>query len=142
MALLFDNEEKIKRLQMASERLGGDAELGRQLGYKNGVFVGHMLRGYRPITEKTIQKLLTIRKVADLFSWDANAGFKTAENESMRNEPKPISSETERRLTRFLAVLYQLPEDRRASALLIATEVLLDHLPPPPTGQPGHPAQP
>jgi hypothetical protein len=162
MALLLDNDEKIKRLQMASDRLGGDAELGRQLGYKNGVFVGHMLRGYRPITEKTIQKLLTIRKVADLFSWNANAGFNTAENEPMppgfaeatefhmpepdlevgRIEiksrsrfirPQAMGGQVERRLTRFLAVLFQLPESERDSALVAATEVLLDRLPPPPS---------
>ena len=44
-----------------------------------------------------------------------------------------LSAEVEQRLTRFLRALHQVPEDRRASALLIATEVLLDHLPPPPT---------
>ncbi|WP_313075809.1 S24 family peptidase [Melaminivora sp.] len=34
---------------------GGNAPLGRRLGYKDGAFVGQMLRGERPITEKTIE---------------------------------------------------------------------------------------
>jgi hypothetical protein len=116
---------------MASERVGGDAELGRLLGYRDGAFVGQMLRGDKPITEKTLQKLLAIRKVSDLFTFNANSGFRTAENEP--NIRPPIGDAAERRLTRFLAVLYQLPEDQRATALSLATEVLLDHLPPPPT---------
>lgn len=47
--------------------------------------------------------------------------------------PTAMSPETEKRLTRFLAVLYQLDDERRGFALSAATEVLLDHLPPPPT---------
>lgn len=130
MALFLQDDDRIKRLKMASERVGGDAQLGRLMGYRDGAFVGQMLRGSKPITEKTIQKLLTIRKVADLFSFNAVTGFQTAENEMI---PQPIKDETEKKLTRFLAVLYQLPEDRRSNALAIATEVLLDHLPPPPS---------
>jgi hypothetical protein len=136
MALLLSDDDRIKRLRMASERVGGDAELGRMLGYKDGAFVGQMLRGDKPITEKTINKLLSIRKVSDLFVFDANTGFKTAHNESM---PLPMSPETDKRLTRFLAVLYQLPEDKRALALIEATEALLDRLPAPPIVAPGAP---
>lgn len=33
------------------------AALGRALGYKDGAFVGHMIRGERPITEKTIEQI-------------------------------------------------------------------------------------
>ena len=140
MAQLLDDSERQKRLKMACDRMGGTAKLGRMLGYTSGSYVSQMISGERPITEKTIKALLDIPKVADLFSWNANTGFRTAENEPMP-APQPIGGETERRLTRFLAVLYQLPEDQRASALLIATEVLLDHLPPPPTQQPAAPAR-
>jgi hypothetical protein len=66
--LLLSSEERIDRLKIACERVGGKAALGRALGYKDGAFVGQMLRGERPITEKTISALLCIKKVADLFS--------------------------------------------------------------------------
>lgn len=56
--------------------------------------------------------------------------------------PEVASTETEQRITRLLAVLFQIPEHRRAAALSAATEVLLDHLPPPPTSAPALPGQP
>jgi len=46
-----------KRLDAASEKAGGKAALGRLLGYKDGAFVGQMLRGERPVTEETVLKL-------------------------------------------------------------------------------------
>ena len=73
-ALLLNNKERIRRLEIACERVGGKAALGRALGYKDGAFVGQMLRGDRPISEKTIAALLGIKKVADLFSLTAHAG--------------------------------------------------------------------
>lgn len=45
---------RIKRLADMVEREGGKAAAGRKLGYKDGAFVGQMLRGERPITEKTV----------------------------------------------------------------------------------------
>lgn len=48
-------------------------------------------------------------------------------------KPLPMSPETEKRLNRFLAVLYQLDDERRGYALSVVTETLLDYLPPPPT---------
>lgn len=74
---------------MASERVGGDKPLGKLLGYADGAFVGQMLKGNKAITEKTIQKLLTIRQVADLFAWNPYAGFATAENEPLGTEYRP-----------------------------------------------------
>lgn len=44
-----------------------------------------------------------------------------------------MTTDTERRLTRLMAVLFQIPESRREAALVAATETLLDHLPPPPS---------
>ena len=55
--------------------------------------------------------------------------------------PGPMGPETDQRLTRFLAVLFQIPEGRRSAALAAATEVLLDHLPPPPTERQRPPGQ-
>ncbi len=44
----------------------------------------------------------------------------------------PLGVEAERKLTRFLAALYQIPDAQRSAALSEAIEVLIDHLPPPP----------
>lgn len=46
-----------KRLEEAVGVAGGKAPLGRLLGYKDGAFVGQMLRGERPVTEDTVHKL-------------------------------------------------------------------------------------
>jgi hypothetical protein len=45
---------RVGRLEAMIEREGGKAAAGRKLGYKDGAFVGQMLRGERPITEKTV----------------------------------------------------------------------------------------
>lgn len=74
MGLLLSNEERIKRLEVACERMGGKAALGRALGYKDGAFVGQMLRGDRPITEKTMAVISGIQKLSDLFTFSAHAG--------------------------------------------------------------------
>ena len=50
-------EWRRKRLEAAAEKAGGKAALGRLLGYQDGSLVGQMLRGERPITEKTTKKL-------------------------------------------------------------------------------------
>jgi hypothetical protein len=36
---------------------GGNAALGRALGFQDGAYIGHMIRGLRPITEKLVQKV-------------------------------------------------------------------------------------
>ena len=45
---------RVQRLAAMVDREGGKAAAGRKLGYKDGAFVGQMLRGERPITEKTV----------------------------------------------------------------------------------------
>jgi len=45
------------RLEAAAEKAGGKAQLGRLLGYKDGAYIGQMLRGERPIKEDTVLKL-------------------------------------------------------------------------------------
>lgn len=45
---------RIKRLAEMAKAEGGNASLGRRLGYRDGAFVGQMLRSERPITEKTV----------------------------------------------------------------------------------------
>jgi len=45
---------RLQRLSAMVEREGGKAPAGRKLGYRDGAFVGQMLRGERPVTEKTV----------------------------------------------------------------------------------------
>lgn len=45
------------RLAAAVDKAGSKVGLARLLGYKDGAFVGQMLRGEKPVTEQTIYKL-------------------------------------------------------------------------------------
>ena len=47
-------EWRISRLEEMAAKEGGKAALGRRLGYRDGAFVGQMLRGERPVSEKTV----------------------------------------------------------------------------------------
>lgn len=62
---------RIKRLAAMVEREGGKAPAGRKLGYKDGAFVGQMLRGERPITEKTVLAVHALSGYAGWFNEDA-----------------------------------------------------------------------
>lgn len=58
MAIDDDIQEHRKaRLLAAVAKAGGKAALGRLLGYRDGAYVGQMLRGERPIKEDTVLKL-------------------------------------------------------------------------------------
>lgn len=59
---------RIERLAAMVEREGGKAPAGRKLGYKDGAFVGQMLRGERPITEKTINAVHALPGYTGWFS--------------------------------------------------------------------------
>lgn len=61
------DDVRIALLQRAVELMGSAAELGRALGYGSGAFIGQMLRGERPITEKTVHAMAGVRKLAPLF---------------------------------------------------------------------------
>lgn len=65
------------RLQAAADKAGGDAELGRLLGFKSGTQVGHMRSGRRPITEKTISKIEALRGYRGWFSQQGDEGGNT-----------------------------------------------------------------
>jgi len=60
------------RLREAAAKAGGNTELGRKLGYKDGAYVGQMVSGHRPITEKTIDKVESLPGFEGWFthSWD------------------------------------------------------------------------
>lgn len=50
-------EFRIARLIEASKKAGGDAALGRLMGYANGAYIGQLKNKWRPIKEDFIQKL-------------------------------------------------------------------------------------
>lgn len=58
------------RLQALATKLGGNAALGRKLDYKDGAFVGQMIGGHRPITEKTIAAVEALPGYAGWFDTD------------------------------------------------------------------------
>lgn len=69
----------------------------------------------------------------EMLKWDGHANGDVPMIAAPKEHARaPMSAQTEHRLTRFLAVLYQLPEEVRESALSAAIEVLLDRLPQPP----------
>lgn len=58
---------RIALLELAAKQMGGKAALGRALGYADGAFVGQMLRGDRPVTEKTVAALAEVRGLQPLI---------------------------------------------------------------------------
>lgn len=81
VGLFLPDEERVKRLKIAATRMGGNAALGRALGYVDGAYIGQMLRGERPITEHVMKAISDIRKLADLFSFSAHGGFALPAND-------------------------------------------------------------
>jgi len=79
MAYAIDPTVRIQLLEEAAKRLRGKASLGRALGYLDGAYVGQMIRGERPVTEKTLEAMAGIRELQDLFSQFRNP---TTEGES------------------------------------------------------------
>lgn len=67
MAPPLIDPDRIKLLEQAAELVGGKAQLGRALGYKDGAFVGQMLRGERPVSEKTLALMRSLHALAPLF---------------------------------------------------------------------------
>jgi hypothetical protein len=55
-----------ERLDAAAVKIGGKAELGRRLGFKDGAFIGQMSRGERPVTEDTV---LAIEALPGMRGW-------------------------------------------------------------------------
>ena len=62
------SEWRRARLYDLAQKFGGNAALGRLLDYKDGAFVGQMIRGIRPITEKTINTAEALPGCAGWFS--------------------------------------------------------------------------
>ena len=53
------NEQQWRQKRMAdlARIKGGNASLGRLLGYRDGAYVGQMISGHRAITEKLVEKI-------------------------------------------------------------------------------------
>ncbi len=67
--LMQENSEQEWRKQRLSELAkskGGNASLGRLLGYRDGAYVGQMIGGLRPVTEKLVEK---IHQMHGLHTW-------------------------------------------------------------------------
>jgi hypothetical protein len=78
---------RIERLQAFVDLKfeGNKAALGRALGYKDGAFVGQMLRGARPITEKTVEQ---VQGLLVGRGWFAGDGAKAVVVATMANEER------------------------------------------------------
>jgi hypothetical protein len=113
-----------QRLAELAEKVGGKAELGRRLGYKDGGFVGHMISGHRPITEKTILTAETIRH-ENLGPGGARGWFDPRQQDepSLLREPEPVYAALSDEQNQLLADLGDIPPARRAKLIdMIAQE--------------------
>jgi hypothetical protein len=52
-----DQQWRQKRIADLARLKGGNASLGRLLGYRDGAYVGQMISGHRAITEKLVEKI-------------------------------------------------------------------------------------
>lgn len=97
-------EWRRKRLQDAVEHAGTKVALGKALGYKDGSYIGQMLRGVRPIDEKTV---LAIEQLPRLKGWFDQPGQPHAPGVQALYIDKPIGvgmvAQSIARLTRDLA---------------------------------------
>lgn len=66
----YKKRDRINKLQKLLDTHfdGKKDDLGKFLGYKDGAFVRQMLSGARPISEKTIDKINSIKKFRNWFS--------------------------------------------------------------------------
>lgn len=60
-------EWRKRRLEAFAKKAGGNKSAGQKLGYKDGAFVGQMIKGERPITEKTIAKIHSLSGFENWF---------------------------------------------------------------------------
>jgi len=115
-----------ERLRALSVRLGGLASLGRFLGYKDGAYIGQMLRGDRPITEKLIAEIEAKPGLKGWFTATKGADLEPAQNvaqltySSAQQAREPLESVAEH-VVQIGNALLQVDEVRRnAIAELLA----------------------
>lgn len=94
-------------LLRACDLMGGKAELGRALGYRDGAFVGQMIRGDRPVTEKTLRAMVELRPLQRLLQDDDRADV-AEPAPTYLNRPDPHAAS----LSRLLDAISALPPAR------------------------------
>jgi len=122
---------RVSRLEALVQREGGKAALGRRLGYKDGAFIGQMLRGDRPISEKTMQLVDSLPGCKGWFN-GANQGHTATETTSKLPEALEIMADALRRADELtidqvrplLARLVDSPE--RAAEIVPRLSALLE----------------
>jgi hypothetical protein len=67
-----------ERLRALAAKFDGNAKLGRALGYRDGAYVGQMITGIRPITEKTVLAAEQLQGARGWFNQQASAGALSA----------------------------------------------------------------
>lgn len=130
--------ERLKKARTSKGAGWTQAHLAAAAGVSTGT-IGNIESGLRGVN-KPIGTLPQIAKALGVrYEWLATGegnmldGATATKVGTAKAAPaEPPSADTERRLTRFLAVLFQIPESERAQALVAATETLLDRLPQPP----------
>ena len=80
-----------ERLTELARKKGGKAVLGRLLGFRDGAYIGQMIDGHRPITEKMIDKVQALHGLGNWFFKDANQHYPL-----VAREPWPIGPKTPR----------------------------------------------
>lgn len=77
--MIEDSDEwRKKRMQDLADLHGGNAQLGRALGYTSGAYVRQMISGERAISEKTVKKIHHLKGCAGWFGEPAKKTEKSA----------------------------------------------------------------
>lgn len=79
-----------ERLEALAQKLGGNAALGRRLKYKDGAFVGQMIKGLRPITEKTISAIHEMPEARGWFNPPGNVEGGEAQDLDHHPDLEPV----------------------------------------------------
>jgi hypothetical protein len=85
--IMSENSEqkwRQRRLTDLAREKGGNASLGRLLGFNDGAYIGQMISGHRPITEKLIEKVHGLYGLSGWFDRDPAVTVLTA------REPSPV----------------------------------------------------
>lgn len=112
-----------RRLAAASEKAGGDANLGRLLGYKSGQQIGHMRHGRRPVTEDTIEKIESLHGYRGWFDQDQAQGSAPA--------PTPLPIRPKLRTSELVLQLrdaMRAAEPSQRKAAMGSLETLVQHI--------------
>lgn len=84
-----------------------------------------MIRAERPITEKTLIALSSIREISDLFSFSTMSGFTIAENDAQLDPAFPLPPTVAEALPVVLAELQGLSPSRWAAVRAVLDQVVM-----------------